>query len=360
MRRLNLGLLNIFFVMAGGPVFAQSSWVSDDRPLRFCLQNFNAYGPIYASGIAERTSRMSSELQGRPKCEVVHLQEVWNAPQIRQIEQDLKHQYSISAPNKDQRIGLMSLFMGDVIATDTRSFQVNNEGGVMDGIRDALNVKKAFHVVRAGFFGIDEQFYFVNTHLHPSSEAVRVTQLLDLLEWRLRHQDAKLLLSGDFNADVNSLERGLVVQLLSARDAMEEALGGYPNKGYCTYCAGNPLGWLFSDRVFDYIFYSNVGDSPTRLRVEDGRVNMRGTPRRPLSDHFGVRVQFSVLPSAESIKELKLARLEKTLQTLRQAEALLLEQKGREFAPYLSTLRDLQAQLESRSGRFFDYFSLYR
>lgn len=213
MRLLNLGLLNILFVMAAGPVYSQSAWVPDDRPPRFCLQNFNAYGPIYASGIAERTSRMNSELQGIPKCEVVHLQEVWNAPQIRQIEQDLKHQYSISAPNKDQRIGLMSLFMGDVVATDTRSFQVNNEGGVMDGIRDALNVKKAFHVVRAEFFGIDEQFYFVNTHLHPSSEVVRVTQLLDLLDWRLRHQDAKLLLSGDFNADVNSLERELVIQL---------------------------------------------------------------------------------------------------------------------------------------------------
>lgn len=341
--------------------FAESYWAPDPRPPRFCLQNFNAYGPIYAKDIEGRTERMTGLLQAIPKCEVVHLQEVWNEPQIDLIERNLKRQYSISAPNRDSRIGVMSLVMGDIKGTQTQAFDVNNEGGVLDSVREALNVRKAFHVVKAGFFGIDEDFYFINTHLHPSSPAVRVTQVLDILKWRLQHQDMKMLLSGDFNANVGSLERALVLATLGTRDAMEDAMGGYPKKGYCTYCAGNPRGWMLTDQVFDYIFYSNIGESSTTLRVESGEVNMRGTQREPLSDHYGVRVQFSVDPNRSSTNELGLElRKSYALQNLAKAERLLAQQEEPEFRPYVQLLKELQSQLQGKSGEFYRYFVNFR
>ncbi|WP_157865699.1 endonuclease/exonuclease/phosphatase family protein [Bdellovibrio bacteriovorus] len=348
-------------LLMSAQAFAEQYWVPDNRPPRFCLQNFNAYGPVYAKGIEERTGRMTALLQGIPKCDVVHLQEVWNDSQINQIENDLKRQYSISAPNKEERIGVMSLFMGDVKGTETHAFAVNNEGGVLDSVREALNVRKAFHVVKSGFFGIDEDFYFINTHLHPTSEAVRLTQVMDLLRWRMKHQDLKMLLSGDFNANVDSVERGFVMATLATRDAMEDAMGGYPKKGYCTYCARNPLGWLFSDQVFDYIFYSNVGQSATTLQVLDGQVNMQGTPRRPLSDHYGVRVEFSVDPKTSETNALGLElRRSYALDNFAKAEKILAAAKEPEFKPYLEALRKMTEQLQTKSGAFWNYFSSFR
>lgn len=343
------------------PAFAESFVIADSLPPRFCLQNFNAYGPIYAKGVEERTERMSSALQAFPKCEVVHLQEVWNEPQINQIEGSLKHQYSITTPNREARIGVMSLFMGDIKETATHSFVVNNEGGILDSVREVLDVKKAFHVVRTAFFGVPEEFYFINTHLHPTSQAVRLTQILDLLQWRLQHQDLKLLLSGDFNADDGSLERAMVLTVLGSRDAMEDHLGGYPEQGFCTYCDENPLGWLRSDRVFDYVFYSNIGTANSSLNVLSGEVNMRGTPRRPLSDHYGVRIDFSVNPKTlttdAQVMEL---RRQQALRLLFRAEEIFFQQKAPEFLPYQERARALREQLQSRRGDFHSYFTRFR
>lgn len=343
------------------PARANQYWEADDRSPRFCVQNFNAYGPLYASAIQERSERIAGFLQALPKCEVVHLQEVWNDSQINIFESNLKRHYNISAPNRQAKIGLMSLYMGAIKGTETHDFKVNNEGGVLDAIRTALNVKKAFHVARAKFHGIDEDFYFANTHLHPTSSAVRITQILDLLRWRLKNQNAKFLLSGDFNADVGSLERQLVMLTLGVRDSMADYFGGSYPHGYCTYCAGNPLGWMLTSRTFDYVFYSNVGGPQTTLRVVAGEVNMRGTPRKPWSDHFGVRIGFSIEPGEVDMDSRAMElRRDRATQVLEKAGDLLKKQGGEEFRPYVSLLQEMMRQLTTRQGAFNAYFESYR
>ncbi|KHD87661.1 MAG: hypothetical protein OM95_12990 [Bdellovibrio sp. ArHS] len=356
-RMLAVGLL----LLGAQSAQAEMYFSADPSPPKFCLQNFNAYGPIYASKVAERTERMTGFLQGMPKCEVVHLQEVWNEGHIEQIERNLKHQYAISAPNKKARIGLMSLFMTDIKGSHTEDFQVNNEGGVLDSVRVAFNVKKAYHVVRAGFFGIDEDFLFLNTHLHPTSSAVRLTQILDILRWRLAHQDEKLILSGDFNADLDSVERKLLMLTLGAHDAMEDSFGGAYPESFCTYCTGNPLGWMLSDHTFDYIFFSNVGSSGTTLKALEGEVNMRGTPRKPWSDHFGVRVKFSVEPTTSVVEVGAIeARRTETLETLAVAAYILQQEDAKEFEGYARFINELSGQLKNRQGAFNTYFEKYR
>ncbi len=340
---------------------AEQYWVPDTRPPQFCLQNFNAYGPIYASKVEERSEMISSFLQWIPKCEVVHLQEVWNDSQIDIFERNLSRQYNISSPNRQAKIGLMSMFMADVKSEKTLDFSINHEGGVLDTVRSTFNVKKAFHAVRSQFFGIEEDFYFVNTHLHPSSPAVRMTQILDILRWRLANQDAKLILSGDFNADIGSIERQMVMLALGVQDAMAEFFGGTYPAGYCTYCTGNPLGWTLTSYTFDYVFFSNIGQASTTLKVENGQVNMRGTPRKPWSDHFGVRVHFSVLPETRTVQEYILnQRRDQTIRMLTDIQVYLKKQEPLEFIPYVVTVEDMIKQLKTRRGVFNQYFEKYR
>lgn len=359
MKNSILSILAVLVVSVQAP--AEQYWEADPRPPRFCLQNFNAYGPIYASNVEERSERIAGFFQASPTCEAVHLQEVWNDSQINIFEKYLQRQYNISSPNRKAKIGLMSFFMGDIKGTETHDFRVNNEGGVLDTIRTALNVKKSFHIVRTHFYGVDEDFYFVNTHLHPTSPAVRITQILDLVQWRLQRQEAKLLLSGDFNADVGSLERKLVMLSLGVRDSMEDYLGGSYHPGYCTYCTGNPLGWMLSDHTFDYIFFSNIGGADTTLQVNEGQVNMRGTPRRPWSDHFGVRVDFSVVPGKEPLRGKALeVRRGRALEVLETVRGLLKSQKRPEFKPYAELVQEMTRQLTEGSGAFNSYFESFR
>lgn len=350
----------LFVVLFAKVVLAQSFISAPTTAPEFCVQNFNAYGPAYASNVRERTERFTMFLQAMPKCDVVQLQEAWNGSQIDIIESNLDQQYVISSPNRDSRIGLMSLVMGDIFGRLTANFQVNNDGGFMDGIRDSFNVKKAYHVLIARPGLIEEDFFFLNTHLHPASPAVRLTQILELLQWRLANQQHKLIFTGDINADIGSLERRFLMQLLGLHDAMEEYFGTYP-KGYCTYCAANPLGWMSEDHTFDYVLFSNVGQTGTTLQATHGEVNMRGSQRQPWSDHYGVRVKLAVLNTQViPLRAEQENRRVATLQMLKEAEAVLAKEKSRDFRPFVSLAQDLAKQLENQQGPFFDYVQAYR
>lgn len=353
-------LFTFLLSFAGAFAHAEPVWQSDDSAPQFCLQNFNAYGPMYALNVKARTERWTAELQAKPACAVVHLQEVWNTSHIKMVEHELSDLYRVSSPNRQARIGIMSLFKGDILKTETFSFRVNNEGGLLDGVREAFNVKKAFHVVTARVDNLGEDIYFINTHLHPMSSSVRLTQLIDLLNWRLQNQNHKMILSGDFNATFNTLEHTFVTSLLQVGDSLEIAEGGY-RPGICTYCKDNRLGWLSDDRVLDYVFFSNVGSAETELKVVNGKVNLRGTPKNPLSDHYGLRIEFVLAPKNPQVDFLtQELRRQKAMNVLTQAAKILSHEKGDEFAPYKKELLQLVKQLESHQGVFADYFAKSR
>lgn len=356
-----LNILVFLFSLVPLNLFAESYWVEDTRTPSFCVQNFNAYGPIYAPRIEERSWKITAFFQMFPKCEVIQLQEVWNSEQIKIFESSLSNSYSISAPNRENKIGLMSLLIGEIKDQETHFFKVNNQGGVLDQVRNAFNVRKAFHVIRARFPHIPEDIYFLNTHLHPSDQAVRLAQIVEILNWRIKNPDLKLVISGDFNSGIESLERQLLILGLGARDAMQEAFGGTYPLAYCTYCVENPLGWSNRSRVFDYIFYSNIGSGNFEIRPHAGEVNMKGQPQRPWSDHFGVRVNFlwqaSVVIENRQFLE---ARRNYFLKVLEVSEKVLSKKSHHEFRDSVATLQTMQSQLTSYRGEFHDYFELFR
>jgi endonuclease/exonuclease/phosphatase family metal-dependent hydrolase len=327
-----------------------------------CIQNFNAYGPIYASNVIKRTLAFSFFLnQEQEKCDVLHFQEIWNQDQIKVVEDSLDSSFSISAPNKSAKIGLMSLFRGSVAQVWTYGFRINSEGGVLDSIRSIFNVKKAFHVAQVQLPKSSEEYYFVNTHLHPSSSAVRVTQILDILNWRLRYQDKKMILSGDFNADIGSLERQLLLLSLGVHDAMEAQFGGVYPINFCTYCVENPLGWTSQSYTFDYVLFSNVGSSSTTLNTARGQVNMKGAAGQTWSDHYGLRVHLRLLSNASEIERQDLEeRRNRAIRVFDALADLLKNQNSSEFQVYEQELRYLLKQLMLRKGSFYEYFNQFR
>ncbi len=83
-------LITFTALLVSNFAFAQDFFLSaDPRPPRFCMQNFNTYGPVYASAVALRTKWITGYLTWIPKCHVVQFQEVWNSGQIYQIEKAL-------------------------------------------------------------------------------------------------------------------------------------------------------------------------------------------------------------------------------------------------------------------------------
>lgn len=327
----------------------------------FCLQNFNVYGPLYAAAITNRTALMVQELQSEAtKCDVLQFQEVWTADHIQQVNEAFKNDYRISAPNLQQRIGLMSLFVGQIHGIETDLFLHNSEGGVLDSIRNLGGVKKAFHIVKAQLNSLPEEFYFLNTHTHPTSSSLRITQILDIYQWRLAHQDRKLVMSGDFNSEIGSLERALLMPLLGVHDSMEEVLGGTYPLGFCSYCEANARAWMSGNHLFDYVFFSNVSESPRTLRPLSGEVNLKGQGRwGTLSDHYGVRVHLDLSNEASPAADTEKRRL-RLLSVLDKALLQLQRETSPEYAPSLTQLREIRESIAQKSGAHWDYFALYR
>lgn len=346
-----LRLTTVFLILLAAPLASASL---------FCLQNFNVYGPIYAPAVAVRTTYLTDELTSEnPRCDVLQFQEVWNSEHVHQVIDAFQSDYAISAPNLKNRIGLMSLFVGQKRGEETSVYRLNDEGGVLDTIRSMSGVKKAFHVVKTQLQALNEEIYFLNTHLHPSSSSIRLAQILELYQWRLRHQDRKLVMSGDFNAEIGSLERALVISLMGMHDSMEEVLGGTYPLNFCSYCEENPHSWLSGNHLFDYIFFSNVSESADSLHALRGEVNLKGKDGYTLSDHYGVRVYLAldslnaVVPSAEIRRGKLISILDKTIARLRS------ENSGT-YAESLQALLSIRQSLERRQGADWDYFSQYR
>lgn len=326
----------------------------------FCIQNFNAYGPIYAGDTRERTELFTDALtQPGQGCGLVHFQEIWNKSQIDQVEDAMKSKYTIMDPDRDSRIGLMSLVQGRVLQQETHVFKVNNQGGMLDSVREMAGVSKAFHAARVELSeGSSQPLWMVNTHLHPSSARVRTLQLLEIIRWRVANPDFPMVLSGDFNMTVDSLERRFIMGALGALDSVETWNQGEYPKGFCTYCEVNPRSWMKGNYVFDYVLIAN-GGGERGLEPVGAMVNLKGSPGFSLSDHYGLRVELeegNLQPVDESLLEKRRQDLTQTLSDV----VTDLKQDGQKYQAQINELRGYNVSLQSKSGVFWNYFRRLR
>lgn len=324
----------------------------------FCLQSFNAYGPVYAPAISTRTELMIEDLK-KQDCDFVQLQEVWNSGQIHQVKNAFLDK-EVYSPNEQSKIGIMGIYNSDLLKTEFHFFRVNTDNGFLDQIRKLFSVRKAFSVVETLNPENFEPIFLINAHLHPQSQKVRLAQILDFLIWRMNHPDRKVVLSGDFNFSPESFERYFLMYLLGAHDAYETIYRKY-EKNFCTYCSRNPRSWLDKDHVFDYVFYSNISTQASSLWASEFQLNLKGSKDFPLSDHYGIKTQLNSLPWVLSYDEEYLeARRIYALKLLVQAERLISKESTEEYRYYFKLVRSLRSQLEHKRGIYFEYFNSFR
>ena len=158
------------------------------------------------------------------------------------------------------------------------------------------------------------------------------------------NQATPLLWIGDFPAAIS-----ILLKVLKLKDSVEEFWGKYP-PNFCTYCSNNRLGWLWNDHVFDYVLFSQE----LNLKVTDVQVDLQGTPSNPLSDHYGLRVDFDfsrAVPSRnlEADREITIRSLDQVMRSI-----------VREYTKASRIYNELglwRQQLVNRDGTFWNYFS---
>ncbi|QDK45122.1 hypothetical protein DOM22_08110 [Bdellovibrio sp. ZAP7] len=318
-----------------------------------CIQTFNTYGPLYAPNIASRSEALSKEILTAP-CDVIHFQEVWNSGQQNVIVDILQPRYNISAPNMDLKIGLMALTKGQINYTDVYTFVLNSDS-FMDSLKDIMGVKKGFMNMVVQLPGVATPILATNVHTHPLSGAVRITQILDIYQWRLRHLDYPWVMTGDFNFTAESFEWKFFKLLMGVRDVQEETVG---YNGQCTFCGSqNPLSDEKGNWVLDYIFVSNITKNMNwKWQMVDSQINLRGGQRSPLSDHYGLRAQLnleqgSIAADWKTVPE-RAAALKNMLETARKH---LQAAENSDYDYYISLMDKIIAQLDRQSGPVWDY-----
>ncbi len=315
-----------------------------------CLITFNTYGPIYASNVKSRGLRLVEEIDNNNKCDLLHFQEVWNKGQINIFDHGLNDSYQIYSPNRQSRIGLMNFSLKPWLESKTYSYRANYDSDFLDNIRRMIHSKKAFSVLNGALPGT----LSVNTHLHPTSERVRILQIIDLLNWRVQDQAQPLILTGDFNFDPNSFEHSFIMKILDLDDTMLVVRGQYP-ADFCSYCASNPLGWLSDNHTFDYVFFSHIASGENGWVPKNIHLALTGDGQ-PLSDHYGLKVEF--LQGQGAFQEVNAENSkEEMLRIFDAATSRVLAFGPARDLGYIVMMRKIRAEIESGEGPYGQYFS---
>ncbi|MCB0370790.1 MAG: hypothetical protein KDD45_15540, partial [Bdellovibrionales bacterium] len=170
-----------------------------------------------------------------------------------------------------------------------------------------------------------EDVYILNTHLHPMSTPIRLSQLLEIYDWRIKNPSLKLIVNGDFNSDPNSIEIRFIRDVMGLQDSYLSLKGSYPDN-YCTYCTDNPRSFAKKNHIFDYIFYSSVSANfpNTKLYPIYYERNLTGSEKWSYSDHYGVLARFyleNMVPGQET--KIPLQDSNVIIKTLEEVETIL-------------------------------------
>lgn len=321
----------------------------------FCVQTFNVYATAYASNKTARLSQIAETLTNEP-CDSIQLQELWQAADYRRFASDfarsaMKLVQADSLRRDRAMIGLVSAFKGDLGRSFSEVFLINNEDGVLDWFRGLTGVQKGISAVEARLEqGVSA--LFLNLHTHPSNEAIRAAQMIQLIDTMLlRSPNAvslPLVLTGDLNATPDSLELQLLKNVLLLKDAYLETHASYGD--LCTYCESNPLSWGGGNRVIDFTLFRS---SPTvSLKALESTVNLKGREGAPLSDHYGVRSQLAYRTHEEELlpadSALVLDRKAAAIKALERARFVMVEARKDVFATAIAKTDELLGKFKGR------------
>ena len=290
-----IGLLSL--LNACGLVHSDSEIKAIQSETSVCVQTFNAYGPAYSNDLANRTTILGKEFQASP-CEIIQMQEVWTDSHFNMVvgavENSLPWISAIRFDNIENpyegKSGL-SIFTSDSLSNEYfEKFKVNQDG-ILDEVRGVLGVIKGIAAADVTLRNdASKSLHMMNLHTHPTSTAVRIAQVVQLLKRfeSLLPLTAPVVITGDFNFKPDSVEYNLMRDVGSFTDSFATNHSGY-RQDDCTYCADNPHHWGGGSRVIDYIWLRS--SSTTHISPRDTIVNLRGIEDTVPSDHFGLRTQ---------------------------------------------------------------------
>lgn len=331
----------------------------------FSVITFNAYGPAYAPSTSERSRNLVDELNREPASEVLLLQEVWSQGHQDILARglgDAGGRTSVrfdAIRNDGKKTGLSTFSRLPVRASGAWLFPVNNQWG-LDSARDLLGIEKGIGWIDAVLTEASDgpRVRFFSLHTHPSEHAVRVAQMIFLVQKLLEPEiffDA-FVVGGDFNATPDSLEVALLQDVLLLSNAWTSANGAY-SQGDCTYCRENSLQLGGPDRVIDYLF-TRSGDQ-VGLSTLQSEVVLRRSQGRPLSDHYGVQARLSwKIESSQPISGNELdQRLRRARASLREAKFLFISRNEGQYEDSIASIERLEARFENRDPELLRYFS---
>jgi endonuclease/exonuclease/phosphatase family metal-dependent hydrolase len=325
----------------------------------FCVQTFNVYATAYASGVQERLSKLADTLTNQP-CDIIQFQEFWREADFHRFSTEFARAqmnlvFADSLRRDQAMVGLTSAFHGKTGRMFSEIYRINNEDGFLDWFRNLSGVQKGITEIETQ---LDKgpNVLFLNTHTHPTSEPIRVAQMIQLADTVLiRSPNAAslpLIFNGDINATPDSLEMAVLQKVLLLRDAYKETHGGKYG-AECTYCESNPLSWGGGNRVIDFTLFRS--SATTTFRAVKSEINLRGSETAPLSDHYGVRSQLAFTEHASELlpadSALVLDRKAEAVKVLiRAREALTAEHKQ----VYETAIAQIDSLLQKFRGRLPD------
>lgn len=281
-------------------LFSLAAWASSPAPI--CAQTFNTYGPFYAPHKSARTEETLRLLQREGACDAYLFQEAWIESHSRRLQEGMARIYPgmrtyqfDELRRDDKKSGITLSTRDEEFRSGSRLFSWNQDS-LLDQFRKTLSVEKGFGYVEVlrPEQGEGAGILWINLHLHPSSERVRISQILELGDFLLSEADLShpFVIGGDFNAEPGSLESRVLRDVFQLADAYLTKNGSYA-PGFCTYCGDNPLSWSpGKNKILDYIYYRS--GARVQLWPNAVRTNMIALPDRTISDHYGVRVRFDV------------------------------------------------------------------
>lgn len=347
---LFLGALNFSNARAAALSAADSS---GDSPQGFCVQTFNTYGPVYAKHVRQRTLALTRALDS---CAMIQLQEVWRPFQKEILAQHMPSDTTIIDADRsrsDKNIsGLVGLVKGSIQKIESALFTVNGKGWLDYG-RNLMGVRKGFLATEVLLPQSRQTIVFLNLHLHHSNQAIRLAQLVDLMDWYFQTSAHRktVILAGDFNATPDSLEMELLQTVFRFKDSYREANRVYQD--ICTYCKKNPMYWGGGNRVIDYILFAD--NAGLGLAVSESAINLKYFQGIALSDHYGVKSNFAIQEgSANEVVEppssiVYRQRVLAAHNSIQKVESKIRQQRDKKkFSTTRKKLRMIKEQLRSR------------
>jgi endonuclease/exonuclease/phosphatase family metal-dependent hydrolase len=254
------------------------------------IQTFNCFGPAYAPRLVFRSKMLCDYLKANDPLDICFFQEVWKESHYKIIHKlfykeqaDLGEFYFDTLTPKNKKTGMLVYYRGDLISSEYIPFSIN-ESNLLDKFRNKIGILKGIghlELHRADLGSL----HVINIHTHPTSAAVRISQIVEIIAFVKSLKNANIIIAGDFNMEPSSVEYKLLLSSLACEVVPTKPLVGGE---LSTYSRKNPYAIPGLHKLVDYIFLQS-----DNLVFSAAKINMQKHLGYHLSDHYGVYAEIS-------------------------------------------------------------------